>query len=303
MARKIRPEDISEAELRRLLIEKRRAAHKKRLDEFRSSGRVVELAPNTGSSALEDMRSKIIGEPFEESAAAKKTARRKRFFDRLLLAVEVLAIGGLVFIMFNGASLLQTLNSEVASALELPTLTPTPLVRVVVLPSGHTSPNSPGGARPNDAEIPEHLRPLVQSLPEIDLPTPSPEQATRIQINNIDVDVQIVQGVSWEQLKRGVGQYVNGINPGQDGNLILSAHNDIFGQFFRFLDQLAPGDEVVVFTNLRAYTYVITGTLVVEPTFVQVMEQTTNPSLTLISCYPYLIDDQRIVVQALLIDS
>ena len=303
MARKIRPEDLSEAELRRLIINKRRAAHNRRLDEFRSSGRVVELAPDAGSSALEDMRSTILGEPIEESAAAKKTARRKRFFDRILLAVEVLAIGGLVFIMFNGANLLQTLNSEVVSALELPTLTPTPIVRVVVLPSGHTSPDSPGGARPNDAEIPEHLRPLVQSLPEIDLPTPSPEQATRIQINDIDVDVQIVQGVSWEQLKRGVGQYINGTNPGQEGNLILSAHNDIFGQFFRFLDQLNPGDEVVVFTNLRAYTYVITGTLVVEPTFVQVMEQTTNPALTLISCYPYLIDDQRIVVQAVLIDS
>lgn len=303
MARKIRPDELSEAELRRLLIEKRRAAHKKRLDEFRSSGRVVELAPDTRSSALEDLRSTIIGEQIEESAAAKKTARRKRFFDRVLFTVEVLAIGGLVFIMFNGANLLRTLNSEVASALQLPTLTPTPLVRVVVLPSGHTSPNSPGGARPNDAEIPEHLRPLVQSLPEIDLPTPSPEQATRIQIESIDVDVQIVQGVGWEELKRGVGQYVNGTEPGEDGNLILSAHNDIFGQFFRFLDQLVPGDEVVVFTNLRAYTYVVMDTQVVAPTFVQVMEQTPDSSLTLISCYPYLIDDERIVVHAVLQDS
>ena len=302
MARKPRPEDLSEAELRRLLIEKRRGDHNKRLDEFRRSGRVVELSAAPNKSALEDLQTVTLEDPFEDSETSKRGAQRKRIMDRVLLAVEVLAIVGLVFIIFNGTNILRTLNDEVAAALQLPTLTPTPLVRAVVLPSGHTSPSSPGGARPNDAEIPEHLRPLVQSLPEIDLPTPSPEQATRIQIPAIDVDVQIVQGVGWEQLKQGVGQYINNTNPGGNGNLILSGHNDIFGQFFRYLDQLVPGDEVVIYTNMRAYTYVITGTQVVEPTFVQVMDQTPDPTLTLISCYPYLIDDQRIVVQAVLLD-
>ncbi|MBI5828796.1 MAG: sortase, partial [Chloroflexi bacterium] len=44
--------------------------------------------------------------------------------------------------------------------------------------------------------------------------------------------------------------------------------------------------------------YVITGTRIVEPTEVSVMDATVGPTLTLISCYPYLVDTQRIVVFA-----
>jgi len=39
---------------------------------------------------------------------------------------------------------------------------------------------------------------------------------------------------------------------------------------------------------------------VVEPTEVSVMEPTSEPVVTLISCYPYLVDNQRIVVRAVL---
>jgi sortase A len=136
----------------------------------------------------------------------------------------------------------------------------------------------------------------VQSLAEIPVPTPGPEQATRIQIPAIGIDAPVVQGDGWEQLKKGVGQYVGSVNPGDDGNIILSAHNDIFGEIFRELDQLKPGDQITLFTNQRAYNYVIIDNKVVEPTAVEVMDQTEQPTVTLISCYPYLVDDQRIVV-------
>ncbi len=79
---------------------------------------------------------------------------------------------------------------------------------------------------------------------------------------------------------------------------MLSGHNDIFGEVFRDLDQLKPGDEVVVYTGQRAYTYVVTGWKVVEPTQVEVMDPSSHASLTLISCYPYLVDKKRIVVTA-----
>ncbi|MCH7662520.1 MAG: hypothetical protein IH859_01455, partial [Chloroflexi bacterium] len=165
MAKKRRPEDFSESELRRLIIQKRSEQRKKRLDDFRRTGRLVQLSSNVRQLALEDLQSTPLEPPAEQSEAELSRAGRKRLFDRLLLAVEVIAILGLVYLAFNGASLVRELNDEVTAALELPTLTPTPLITVVVLPSGHTPPNSPGGARPNDAEIPEHLRPLVQSLP------------------------------------------------------------------------------------------------------------------------------------------
>jgi len=200
--------------------------------------------------------------------------------------------------LFNGLNVIQELNREVAAVLEQPTLTPTPLIMAVVLPSGHTPPNVEGGARPNDAEIPEHLRPLVQSLASLPIPTPGPEQAIRLQIPAISVDAAALQGNGWEQLKKGVGQYIGSADPGENGNVVLSAHNDIFGEIFRHLDRLKPGDQVTLFTNQRAYNYSVLETRIVEPTEVEVLAPTSEPTITLISCYPYMVDDQRIVVKA-----
>jgi sortase A len=139
---------------------------------------------------------------------------------------------------------------------------------------------------------------LVQSLANVPVPTPGPEQAIRIQIPAIQVDAPIVQGDGWEQLKKGVGQHAGTANPGEKGNTVLSAHNDIFGEIFRDLDRLQPGDQIILFTNQRAYTYLVVDTQVVEPTDVDVMAATSQPNVTLISCYPYLVDDQRIAVRA-----
>jgi LPXTG-site transpeptidase (sortase) family protein len=108
-----------------------------------------------------------------------------------------------------------------------------------------------------------------------------------VQVPAIYVDAPVVQGDGWEQLKKGVGQTLGTVNPGERGNLVLSAHNDIFGEIFRELDQLNPGDLVIVHTNQRSYTYIVVDTRIVEPSAVEVMDQTPQ-ALSLISCYPYL---------------
>ena len=296
MARKKSPEDLSAEELRWLLVEKRRLARQERLERYRRTGRALIIAPDVDSS-LDHMHS---GELTDEAAAEARPprARGRRMLDGFLLLIEVSAVVGFLFVLFNGLRLIQDLNKEVASALEQPTLSPTPLISAIVLPSGHTPPTTAGGARPNEAEIPEHLRPLVQSLANIPVPTPGPEQAIRIQVPAINVDAPVVQGDGWEQLKKGVGQHIPSTDPGKAGNMVLSAHNDVFGEIFRDLDKLKPGDEVIVFTNQRSYTYTVVQSQVVEPTQVEVMAPTKEPAVTLISCYPYLVDDQRIVVTA-----
>jgi sortase A len=205
---------------------------------------------------------------------------------------------GLVGVLISGFGILRTLNEEVASALIQETLTPTPLVMAVVLPSGHTPPDAQGNTRPNVDEIPAHLQPMVQSLANIAIPTAAPDQAIRIQIPAIDIDAPVVQGDGWEQLKKGVGQNVGSSNPGQNGNVILSAHNDVYGELFRFLDKLQPGDQVILYSQQRQFVYVVDRTALVEPTAVEVMAPTGSPTVTLISCYPYLVDKQRIVVFA-----
>ena len=293
MFRKKKPEDLTVEELRRLLVEKRRSTRQDRLDYYRKTGRAVSVVPDLDAPSLGELRSGWVTE--EEQLKGKP--RRRKVFDAFLLVVEVLAVLGLVFVLFNGLEVIQELNQEVADALELPTLTPTPIIKAVVLPSGHTPPNSEGGSKFNWDEIPEHLRPLVQSMAEVPIPTPGPEQANRIQIPAIGVDAPVVQGDGDEQLKKGVGQNYSSTNPGKSGNVILSAHNDVYGEIFRDLDQLETGDEIVIHTNQRAYTYVVMNSQVVEPTYVKVMDQTPDATVTLISCYPYLVDNQRIVVQ------
>jgi sortase A len=200
----------------------------------------------------------------------------------------------------NGVNILKDLNREVASALVQPTLTPTPLISAVVLPSGHRPPTEGEVVQPNEAEIPEHLRPLVQSLANIPVPTPGPEQAQQIRIPAISVDAPVVQGDGWEQLKKGVAQHIGSPNPGQKGNLVLSAHNDVFGELFRDLDKLKVGDQVILFTNQRQYVYVVTNSQIVLPTQVDVMAPTRDATLTLVSCYPYMVDNKRIVISAVL---
>jgi sortase A len=282
---------MSVEELRRLLIEKRRGARRERLEHFKRTGRVVAVEPDSSVPVVDTL---------EETSDQPQVpvTKRRRVMDRVLLAVEVLAVVGLVGVLISGFGVLRDLNQEVASALIQETFTPTPLVMAVVLPSGHLPPDAQGNTRPNDAEIPAHLQPMVQSLASIPIPTAAPDQAIRIQIPAINIDAPIVQGDGWEQLKKGVGQNVSSVNPGQTGNVILSAHNDVYGELFRFLDKLQPGDQIILYSQQRQYVYVVDRTALVEPTAVEVMASTGNPTVTLISCYPYLVDDQRIVVFA-----
>ncbi len=301
MARVKAPEDLSVEDLRRLLVEKRHHSRQQHLERFRRTGRVITLASDLDLDLMDQM-------PTTQTDAAAEGSdhpltwrqRGRKILDRALLVVEVLGVVGLGLVLFLGFQILRDLNTQSAEAMILPTLTPTPLIGAVVLPSGHTPPNAPGGARPNDSEIPEHLRPLVQAQVEMVTPTPGPENPVRIQIPAIGVDAPIVVGDGWEQLKKGVGHHIGSANPGQAGNLVLSAHNDVFGQIFRYLDVLQNGDQVIVYTNQRSYTYIITETSIVEPTQVEVMAATENETITLISCYPYMVDNQRIVVTGVL---
>jgi sortase A len=296
VARNRSVQDLTVDELRQLLIEKRRSERQRRLEAYRQTGRVIMVDPQPAATPLDSGQSEPL--VLEGEAAARPARSRSRIWlDRFLFLIEAVAVVGLGLVLFNGMNVLRNLNKEVAAVLEQPTPSPTPLISAVVLPSGHTPPDQ-GATRFNEAEIPEHLRPLVQSLAAIPLPTPSPAHAIRLQIPAIGVDAPVVQGDGWEQLKKGVGQHVGTPNPGEDGNIVLSAHNDVFGEIFRNLDQLKVGDEVILSTSQQAYVYVVQQIQFVEPTRVEVMSPSTQPVVTLISCYPYLVDNQRIVVTA-----
>lgn len=293
-------EDLTSDELRQLLIEKRRAEREARLESFRKTGRVIQV--ETENPVIPEVFQRMEEDQEEEPLTNRRRARdrRKKGMERFLIVLEILAVVGLVVIIFKGISVINMLNKEAVGVLEVPQLTPTALITAVVLPSGHTAPVEGVGSKPNDAEIPEHLRPLMQSYADLPIPTPGAQQARQIQIPAIGLSAPVVLGDGWEQLKKGVGQHLGTANPGETGNMVVSAHNDIFGELFKDLDRLKTGDTIILTTQDRSFTYVVTGTQIVEPTRVDLMAPTPEKTLTMISCYPYRIDNQRIVVTAIL---
>jgi sortase A len=284
-----------------MLRDKLSAYRRARLDRFRRTGRAITLVPDVQPASIPSLYTAILDE--DEPGTPGLSGGKKYLGDRLLFIFEVAALIVFLALLVNGTRLLGNLNQKASAAWVLPTLTPTPLIRAVVLPSGHTPPTSPGGTRPNVAEIPEHLRPIAQSWSNLPVPTAAPQNGIRIQIPAIGVDAPVIQGDGWEQLKKGVAQHPGTTDPGQSGNMVLSGHNDVFGEVFRDLDQLKPGDEIVLFTNQQSYPYLVTGWVLVQPTQVEVMDATRDATITLISCYPYLVDTQRIVVKARLVNS
>lgn len=306
-------DELSIEELEEVVAIRKREARQARLNRLRGEGRVIDvpepIVPPRPEPAARDVklnstqayyRSRIEDDPrprwhftFRLSRSALRTWR-----DRFLLLVEVSALVGLAFVIVGlEQSRLET-NQVAVETQVVPTLEPTPLIGAVVLPSGHRPPTDPGGAAPNLDEVPAHLRSYVQSVTPQPIPTPGPGQPTRIQIPAINVDAVIVEGDTWEQLKKGIGHHLGTANPGERGNLVLSAHNDIFGEYFRYLDQLKAGDEVVVYSGNQRFRYVVSQSRFVTPTQVDVMLPTSDPTVTLISCYPYLVDNKRIAVFA-----
>jgi sortase A len=186
------------------------------------------------------------------------------------------------------------------AALALPTPDPGPVIDVAILPGGHKPPLAGETPQPGEAGyIPAHLLPAINKYEPPIVPTLAPEHARRIQIAAIGVDSAIYQGMyDWEVLKKGVAQHIGSAAPGKTGNMVLAGHNDVYGEVFRDLDQLAPGDEIVVSSERQAYTYVVRETAIVNPTEISVMAPTAHASLSLISCYPYRVNTKRIVVFA-----
>jgi sortase A len=284
-------DELTIEELEEILMLKRmeaRAAQRKRLA---ASGRI--LSPE---EEVEPRPARRFASPREGAGASEPEEGRNwaRIRDTFLLVLEVLALAGLLVVLGSSLWDLRNLNREVTAAREpVPTPTPTPLINVTILPGGSTPPERAGS-------VPAPLRDLVQPMVPVPIPTPGPQSPTRIVIPAIGVDAPVVEGDSWEQLKKGVGHHIGSANPGERGNMVLSGHNDVFGEVFRDLEKLDLNDEVIVYAGVQPYRYVVKAKRIVEPTEVSVMADTSTPTLTLITCYPYLVDTHRLVVIATL---
>jgi sortase A len=240
------------------------------------------------------------GEEFTVDRGRVRRRALREWGNRLLILVEIGIVAVLVLTVIDWLRKREVINevSVAKMADVLPAPTTAPAISFAYLPGGHTPPTSPGGALPFEAGVPEHLRPLVDAGTPALLPTveSQPEQPVLIDIPAIGIKAPIVRGDDWESLKLGVGHHIGSANPGESSNMVLSAHNDIYGEIFRHLDQMQLEDEIIIQTANRDYRYVVKAKRIIEPTQVEVMDPTRKSVVTLISCYPYLVDTQRIVI-------
>ncbi len=100
-----------------------------------------------------------------------------------------------------------------------------------------------------------------------------------------------------------VGQHKGLAGPGQNGNMVLSGHisSPAEGAVFHSLPELKVGEGVIVGTDERQYLYRVTDVKTVTPDQVSVLDQTPDPTVTLITCVPDGIYSHRLVVTARLV--
>jgi sortase A len=258
--------------------------------------------------------------PARNGSPTVSTRRPRAAWDKVLLVVEVVGVIGVVLVLIVGGYLIITENDRIealdeksaeiqrdAEALRA-TPTPMPLLTVrlsdFVLPGGHYSPDRAGGAAFNLDELPESIRPMAMAqilAPQAERVVAQPSQPERIEIttDRVSIAASIYGGDDWAQLQKGVGHYTGSANPGENGNMVLSAHNDIYGEIFRDIQYLQPGDEIRIRAhNGHWYTYVVYQKEIVDPTEVWVLERGSAPIVTLITCHPYRVDNQRMIVFA-----
>lgn len=134
----------------------------------------------------------------------------------------------------------------------------------------------------------------------------SGEALTRLQIPKLDVDVMVVEGTSLAALRAGAGHYPKTPLPGEAGNVAIAGHRTTYGRPFSRLDELQPGDRVVLTTPLARHVYEInTEPYVVEPTDWTPIDTypRSGSFLTLTTCHPEGSASQRIITRAELVRS
>ncbi len=215
----------------------------------------------------------IVGTPDEEYLRHRKFARRLGAIGRFLTG------SGIVTLLFVGYQLWGTgvqeaqaqsnLRDDFEQQLEAATEflepraeTDTPPVTSGIPP---TTLANQDGQDPNQVQALAEVDPSSTTTTTIHpslLPLIYPEggkEVARIEIPSIDVDKIVVEGVSEEDLRKGPGRYTRTVAPGAAGNTAFAGHRTTYGAPFHNIDNLAPGDEIIVTSILGQFTYRVQG--------------------------------------------
>jgi sortase A len=128
----------------------------------------------------------------------------------------------------------------------------------------------------------------------------SPLPLAMLRIPKIHLEVSVLDGTDDFTLNRAVGHIAATARPGEPGNIGIAGHRD---GFFRGLKDISTGDVIELVTLHETARYTVKEIRIVSPETVEVLDPTSEPTLTLVTCYPfYFIGSapQRYIVRAVL---
>ena len=143
---------------------------------------------------------------------------------------------------------------------------------------------------------------VVETLPQ---PAPPPQpradepylELGTLEIPKLGVTQPLLEGITLNTLDRGPGHWPGTAMPGKPGNAVIAGHRTSHAKVFRNIDQLVPGDEVVLTTADGRFVYIVFETVIVAPDALYIIDQTPDSTATLFACHPPGSTRQRIVVR------
>lgn len=217
--------------------------------------------------------------------ASRPAVRRGGLSRRTLLLLAASSLAGAAWQASALAPLAPSRGADANAAPAPPTPTPTP-----------TSPPTPP---PPATPWPAPTRPYAnRTLPPTRLIIPSIGLDARVV--PLDTEYDRTGKLVWQTAAFAVGHHRGSANPGELGNTVLSGHisSPHEGAVFKRLPEVRVGDGVIVATAEQQYLYRVRETRVVTPDAVEVLDATTVPILTLITCVPDGVYSHRLVVRA-----
>ncbi len=124
-----------------------------------------------------------------------------------------------------------------------------------------------------------------------------------LSIRRLRLDVPVFDGGDEVTLNRGAGRIFGTAVPGEQGNIGIAGHRD---GFFRGLKDIQVGDQIELALPRQKFVYTVYKIRIVSPNDATVLQPRTQPSLTLVTCYPFFFigaAPQRYIVQASLTNS
>ena len=119
-----------------------------------------------------------------------------------------------------------------------------------------------------------------------------------IEIPVVGLATRVLEGSNAGTLRLAVGHIPGTALPGRSGNVGLAGHRDTY---FRPLRKIKLGDEIRLTTAAGAFKYRVISLRVVLPSAIEVLKDTPEPTLTLVTCYPFDFvgtAPQRLIVHA-----